>query len=64
MADVMKMILCCIGGVLWAKSVQWWAPHTPLWLAIGLVPSVLLCLVGIFFAIRIRQRQLRDGRAE
>jgi hypothetical protein len=61
MPDVTKMILCLLAGVFWARFIQRWAPHTPVWLAIALIPSVLLCLIGIYFAIRLRYRQPDRG---
>jgi hypothetical protein len=59
MRDFLKMMLCFLASIGWAMGIQKWAPQTVVWLIIGLVPSLLLAVAGVFLAIRARIRMYR-----
>jgi hypothetical protein len=56
--DLAKMAGCFLGSLIWAKSIQRWAPHTPTWLWIAVIPSILLGLLGGYFVLKARFPQL------
>lgn len=58
MGNFVKMAACLGGSYLWARSMENWAPHTVAGLFIALTPSVVLALLGAFFALRARFPQL------
>jgi hypothetical protein len=54
MKDVVKMWLCFAASIVWAKGFTTWGPQKPAWLAVALIPSLVLGLLGIALAIKLR----------
>jgi hypothetical protein len=54
MKDVVKMWLCFAVSIVWATGFSAWGPQTPMWLAVAVIPSLVLGLLGIVVAIKLR----------
>lgn len=57
-SDWLKGGLSFFGGLIWAGITRWLVPDSPVGVAIVLVPCGALVLVGAFFILRARLKNL------
>lgn len=57
-SDWLKGGLSLFGGLIWAGITRWLVPDSPVGVGIVLVPGGALVLVGAFFILRARLKNL------
>ena len=52
--ELLQINGCLLGGIAWAMCIHRWAPPTLTWLLIGVIPSIILVLIGGFLVLKYR----------